>query len=78
MIRFGLVAPDDIRFFVGYAGWGPNQLKDEMQMKSWILNRDSDKFTFTESGESLWSEILKTMGGKYKVMANFPVDPSLN
>ncbi len=78
MIRLGVVAPDDIRFFVGYSGWGPNQLKDELQMKSWILNRESDKFTFTESGEALWSEILQTMGGKYKAMANYPVDPSLN
>jgi putative transcriptional regulator len=78
MIRLGIVQPDDIRFFVGYSGWAPNQLTDEMQMKSWILSKDTDKFAFNESGESLWGDILKTMGGKYKAMANYPVDPSLN
>jgi putative transcriptional regulator len=78
MIRLGIVRPDDIRFFVGYAGWGPKQLEDEVQMKSWIISRRSEKYAFNSSGESLWGEILTTMGGKYKAMAYYPVDPSLN
>ncbi len=77
MIRLGIVHSDDIRFFVGYSGWGPRQLQDEMEMKSWILSNKGDKFAFS-SGESLWAEILQTMGGKYKAMAHYPVDPSLN
>jgi putative transcriptional regulator len=78
MIRLGIVHPADIRFFVGYSGWGPKQLEEEMEMKSWIINAKGTKFTFDSGGESLWQEILKTMGGKYKAMAHYPVDPSLN
>lgn len=78
MIRIGVVLPSDIRFFVGYSGWGPKQLEDEMQMKSWIVSSRSDKFAFADRSESLWGEILQAMGGKYRAMAHYPVDPSLN
>ncbi|MBK9449545.1 MAG: YqgE/AlgH family protein [Bacteroidetes bacterium] len=78
MIRLGIVVPHDIRFFVGYSGWGPQQLEGEMEMKSWIVSSRSDKFAFADRSEALWGEILQAMGGKYKAMAHYPVDPSLN
>lgn len=78
LIRLGTVQPDDIRFFVGYSGWAPKQLEDEMQMKSWIVSNGGNQFAFGNSGEGLWSEILLAMGGKYKAMAHYPTDPSLN
>ena len=78
MIRLGIVVPHDIRFFVGYSGWGPQQLEGEMEMKSWIVSSRSDKFAFADRSEALWGKILQAMGGKYKAMAHYPVDPSLN
>ena len=33
---------------------------------------------FNTDVESLWKEVLNTMGGKFKIVANFPVDPRLN
>jgi putative transcriptional regulator len=78
MIRLGLVRSDDIRFFVGYSGWAPKQLENEMEMKSWILSNKGDKFAFADTAESLWGEILQAMGGKFREMAHYPTDPSLN
>jgi putative transcriptional regulator len=78
MIRLGIVQSSDIRFFVGYSGWGPKQLEGEMEMKSWIVGNRPDKFAFADRSDSLWGEILQAMGGKYKAMAHYPVDPSLN
>ena len=78
LIRLNIIHPNDIRFFVGYTGWGPNQLEGEMQTRSWILSRTGGHYTFSEKSESLWGEILQAMGGKYKAMAHYPTDPSLN
>lgn len=78
LIRLNIIHPNDIRFFVGYSGWGPNQLEVEMQTRSWILSRSGGHITFAEKSEGLWTEILQTMGGKYKAMAHYPVDPSMN
>lgn len=78
MVRIGIVSPDDIRFFVGYSGWGPSQLQNEMSSKAWIISNSGEEFAFASESESLWSEILKAIGGKYKAMAHYPIDPSLN
>jgi putative transcriptional regulator len=70
--------PDDIRLFVGYAGWAEGQLKNEMDTQSWIVGKASKKLLFDEAPESLWSDILSGMGKPYSYMVNLPEDPRLN
>lgn len=79
MMEGELIQADDIKFFVGYSGWATGQLKDELKVNSWIISRDVNiEQVFHTDVESLWKEVLNTMGGKYKIVANFPVDPRLN
>ncbi|MEM1000789.1 MAG: YqgE/AlgH family protein [Bacteroidota bacterium] len=78
MIMSGHVDPDDIRFFHGYSGWGPDQLDGEMETNSWIVAPSRPTFTFAQDTDDLWANILKAMGGKYRLMANYPPHPSLN
>jgi putative transcriptional regulator len=79
IVESDLIAKGDIKFFVGYSGWASGQLKGELELNSWIIFRDVsiDKI-FDIDAESLWKEVLNTMGGKYKIISNFPVDPRLN
>ena len=72
------ILPGDIRFFLGYSGWGANQLMDELKSRSWLVTPASLKFTFTDDTEHLWQEIMRSKGGIYEQMSNYPVDPSLN
>lgn len=78
MIEGQQVTEQDIRFFVGYSGWGPEQLEEEMESNSWIVSPVRARFTFSDQTDSLWGDILRTMGGKYKAFSNYPEDPSLN
>lgn len=69
----------DIRFFLGYSGWGPDQLMGELKEKAWIvLKGASSEMIFDWDNQDLWKECLKTMGGKYRLMSNYPKDPRLN
>ncbi|MDH5608568.1 MAG: YqgE/AlgH family protein [Cyclobacteriaceae bacterium] len=69
----------DFRFFAGYSGWSPGQLEEELKVKSWIVYKNVDPdMLFTIPPDELWQNILRNMGGKYKVMANYPLDPRLN
>jgi len=70
--------PEHIRFFAGYSGWGSDQLKNEMEEKSWIVSDASSDIVFAEDGTEMWSTILRTMGKKYAIISTFPEDPSLN
>ena len=79
MMDSKLIAPEDIKFFVGYSGWAAGQLKSELEVNSWIISRNVKiEQIFNTDVETLWKEVLNTMGGKFKIVANFPVDPRLN
>lgn len=74
----GNVKDTDIRFFLGYSGWNPGQLQSEIDDKAWFIT-DADISDFFEMDpENLWREILRKMGGEYKVISNYPTDPRLN
>jgi putative transcriptional regulator len=74
----GEIAPEDVRFFVGYSGWGEGQLENELLNNSWIIGSASSDEIFETEPEKFWRAILKNMGGKYKMFANYPIDPRLN
>jgi putative transcriptional regulator len=51
--------PNDARYFVGYVGWRPGELKDEIDRGLWsVLGADVDT-VFRKDTESLWDELLQ-------------------
>src|SRR5919109_1954568 len=66
------------RVFAGVAGWGPEQLEDELGRDDWIVESADLDDIFTEDPDGLWSAILRRKGGQYELVARMPVDPSLN
>jgi putative transcriptional regulator len=77
-INFGMIEPNDLRFFVGYSGWGAAQLDNEMKQNTWISTKINGDFIFDTPVKDLWRAVLKQMGGDYKILANYPTDPRLN
>ena len=73
------ITADEVRIFIGYSGWSPGQLMDELEAKSWIVNKNARaQQIFEFSHGELWREILKNMGGRFRMFSNFPTDPRLN
>ena len=70
--------PQQIRFFVGYSGWGEEQLQNEIDGKSWILSECSKRLLFGTAPENAWKTALQELGGEYQLMVNYPLDPQLN
>ncbi|OFY95441.1 MAG: hypothetical protein A3K10_04645 [Bacteroidetes bacterium RIFCSPLOWO2_12_FULL_31_6] len=68
----------DIKFFIGYAGWGKGQLTKELTDKSWIVAEGDSKFIINYMPESMWKDILTSMGKNFALLSNFPEDPQLN
>lgn len=67
-----------IRFFLGYSGWGEGQLEDELARNDWIVAPLQRKFVFETAPEEMWSAVISSLGGEYKLFANFPADPRMN
>ena len=74
-----IVDPMDVRFFVGYSGWSPGQLMEEVEAHSWIVYQGAGQdLVFDTRPENLWKKVLQLMGGKFRLISNYPLDPRLN
>lgn len=78
LIAKGDMGPNDIRMFVGYAGWSEGQMAEEMERKSWVVAPGGQELVFDTPRESLWQTIMQRMGAPYSYMVNLPEDPRLN
>jgi len=78
LLKSGTISNGMIRFFVGYAGWGQDQLADEMKERSWLVTPADPKALMDSKKDDLWRQTLLDMGEEYAMLANFPEDPSLN
>src|SRR5687767_7216517 len=73
------LAGGDIRFFLGYSGWGPGQLESELEQDSWIVcDFVTDQLLFDTDPQNMWRKALDNMGGRFSMYSNYPVDPRLN
>lgn len=69
----------DMRFFIGYTGWGAGQLQEELDENTWIVATPPPSFSVMDtSDEKLWKSILNELGGKYRLMAEYPLNPADN
>ncbi len=77
LINEGIVEPVQVRFFLGYSGWSPNQLEGEIEENAWLVTRvESEKIMSAD--KDIWKKTLDELGKKYKVWANFPENPAMN
>jgi hypothetical protein len=52
--------PNEARYFVGYVGWRPGELKSEIDRGLWsVLDAELDT-VFRKDTENLWEELLQS------------------
>ncbi|MBI9065890.1 MAG: YqgE/AlgH family protein [Salinivirgaceae bacterium] len=71
------ITPKEIRFYLGYSGWAPEQLQSEIKEKFWIVSDIKPK-TIMTANKNTWKEILNKLGDSYSLWANAPANPSMN
>jgi putative transcriptional regulator len=62
------------RFLVGYAGWGPGQLDDELRSGAWSICPLDRKFVFDTPWSDLWSQCMDRIG----INKNIHIAPSIH
>lgn len=79
LVNNNSISASEVKFFLGYSGWGETQLAQEIKENTWIV---SEKYhpdlVFSANEEELWREVIINLGPKYAHISNFPSDPSLN
>ena len=78
LIKDRILKEDEIRFFLGYAGWNPEQLKREIDEKSWLVSQVKANDIFSTQPDKLWSKCIQKMGTDFSHWLNFPTNPQWN
>jgi putative transcriptional regulator len=72
--------PGRARFFVGYSGWGPEQLEAELRAGAWLTIPAADRYVF--GSEDCWLDLAKQIGGAQLLetlgIKHVPADPRMN
>jgi len=51
------------RLFLGYAGWGPGQLDQELQDGAWARVPLNPEWLMPEDPQELWSRAIQSISG---------------
>jgi putative transcriptional regulator len=78
LVQSDMVTPDNIRFFVGHAGWSAGQLVEELEEGSWITAEMHANYAFKTQPDKLWQQVMTHKGNTFSILATLPEDQLLN
>lgn len=67
-----------IKFYLGYAGWGPGQLENELEQDAWLVIPATREIVFHPDPGEAWNAALTKKGGIYQIIAQTGFKPSMN
>lgn len=69
---------DNLRVFLGYAGWSKNQLEKEIALNSWLVIKPHPELLRADADHTTWHRIMCGLGPMYRVLADTPEDSTNN
>jgi len=60
------------KFFVGYSGWGPGQLQEELGLNMWVVGHATPELIFATPPEKIWESAVLNLGEEYKHWLHIP------
>ncbi len=78
MIEKNQIQAHQIRFYIGYSGWGAEQLEDEILNDSWFHHAGNYKQLTTQLPDNVWGQEMIKISPSHKVFADYAFFPSLN
>jgi len=68
----------EMRAFLGYAGWGENQLEGEIDENAWVVGPVNPSIVQAHAEVELWKAFLTAVQPELGLLGDAPGDPSLN
>lgn len=67
-----------VRAFIGYSGWSPGQLENELRSHSWITTKPDPSLLGKTHDKALWADVLRDLSPFHRILAEAPEDPLMN
>jgi len=66
------------KFLLGYAGWSPGQLEDELERNMWVIAPAAQSLVFDTPAEDLWTRTVQRLGKRYAHWLRIPKNIAYN
>lgn len=54
--------PPNARLIIGYSGWGPGQLEEELEASSWLMSDIDRRLIFNTPPDKMWETAIRRLG----------------
>lgn len=72
LVNTGIANEDNVRFYLGYAGWDSGQLVSELVRNSWLVGNITAEQYMHTMPEHMWQDSVDRMKGPYEMWKRFP------
>ncbi|MCL2247267.1 MAG: YqgE/AlgH family protein [Lentimicrobiaceae bacterium] len=55
----------NFKFFIGYSGWAPGQLENEINKKMWVVAEGTEDIVLKTPTAKVWEKAVKKLGREY-------------
>jgi len=69
--------PNEARYFVGYVGWRPGELRGEIDRGLWSVANADLEVIFRKDTEGLWEELLQ-QSKRIRALPDLPLGPDVD
>lgn len=66
------------KFMMGYAGWSPGQLEEELRKNMWVVGNPTPELVFDTPADQVWSRAVSVLGKEYEHWLKIPKYVNLN
>lgn len=78
-VNDGMPIEGCVRFFVGYSGWSPHQLEEEISNKVWaVTDPDSPSELMRGEEDPYWHRYVRSLGKDFRGWLYHPRNPHAN
>jgi len=81
LLKLFVLRKAKLKLFDGFAGWGPGQLEEELEIGSWLV-ADVDAELVLSNDPDMWENLLKRIGQNIlsadENISDSPIDPQWN
>lgn len=78
LVRRVFQGEGQLRFFLGYSGWSPGQLDEELAADAWFVVPAEVGEIWTKDWRLMWERLMAKVDPQLGWMAQLPEDPEVN
>jgi len=72
ILEHQVIKTANFKFFIGYSGWHPGQLENEISNKMWVVAEGNEELVLKTPASKIWEKAVESLGKEYTHWLDVP------